>query len=184
MKFIPSIKTTHIGGKQVTFASAQLTDLRRLDMQRSARIIAQGTTMEPGEVMAVLELISSRLPAVLADGNKLDLGFAYIVPTVSGSIKEEDWRTARVKRLMEANPTWSQQKATSEQQKEPFTAKALTSKMLTAGYSLQRSNDFSHGVNDRVEWERVATGEADADSSSASGNGGTGYVPDQDGLGS
>lgn len=165
MKFISTQQTSTINGKSVTFNKAQLTGLQKTNVRRTAERLCQGSTVSIAEFTAVCELIYENAPKMIAEGIKIDLGFALIVPTVSGSIKEEDWRTQRVEALLRQHPDWTRQQATTEQQKEKFTTSALTSKHLTASYALRKSDEFAHAVNDRVEWERTATGTPDPEAS-------------------
>ena len=163
MKFIATQQTNTINGKTVTYNKAQLTGLQNTNLRRTAERICQGSTVSIAEFVAVCELIRTAAPQMIAEGHKLDLGFALIVPTVSGSLKEEDWRTQRIATLTSEHPDWTAAQVKAEQQKERFTTSLLKSNMLTAGYALRADKEFSHAVNDRVEWERETSATAKPD---------------------
>lgn len=179
MKYLAVKQTSEINGKKTTYVRAGITDTKRIDTDRLAKMIARGSTVNEEDIVAVFKAMELTLPQIIADGYKPEIkGVGYLIPTISGSIKEDDWRTQRRRTLADQHPDWTAAQVKAAQDKEEFTVKALTSRHLTAGYKIQRNEDFAHSVNDLVEWERVTSGTIDTET-----DGSTTTDPDNQGGG-
>ena len=158
----------------------RLVNQQTLDFYQLCEYLADGSTVTPGDVSAVMKLIENRLPLILGLNTKVVCSPEGLTfrPTVSGSLTQSQLKAKLEERkAAETDP----EKAEKIDVERALTASDLTVSDLTASIAIDMPKKWNERFQTKAEFKRMV--KTAAESSTAESDSGTDNDDDNPPLG-